>query len=50
MEKTLNRVINSSNKTWKKVVNKYSSEIMKYDPQNIKIKKILRSLLKKRIV
>lgn len=49
MEKILNRVINTSKKNWKKVVRKYSSEIMEYDPKNKKIKKILKNILKKRI-
>ena len=39
LEKTLNRVINSSNKRWKKVVEKYSSELINYDANNIKAKK-----------
>ena len=46
LEKTLNRVINSSNKRWKKVVDKYSREIINYDANNIKTKKILNNLLK----
>ena len=47
LEKTLNRVILSSNKQWKKVVDKYSSELINYDANNIKSKKILNNLLKK---
>jgi len=47
LEKTLNRVIKSSNKRWKKVVDKYSSELINYDANNIKSKKILNNLLKK---
>jgi len=44
-EKTLNRVIGFSNKHWQKIVNKYSSEILSYDPNNDKIKKVLKNIL-----
>ena len=47
LEKTLNRVIGFSNKRWKKIVDKYSTEILSYDPRNVKIKKILKNILKK---
>jgi len=47
IEKTLNRVMNFSSKNWSRIAHKYSSEIMKYDPDNYKINKILQSLLKK---
>ena len=47
LEKTLNRVIGFSNKRWKKIVDKYSTEILSYDPTNTKIKKILKNILKK---
>jgi surface carbohydrate biosynthesis protein len=47
-EKILTRVIGLSNKRWKKIVNKYSAEILTYDPANVKIKKILRNILKKK--
>ena len=44
-KKTLNKVIGFSNKHWKKIAKKYSSEILSYDPNNYKIKKILKSVL-----
>jgi len=47
IEKTLKRVINFSSKNWSRISQKYSSEILKYDPGNYKINKILQSLLKK---
>ncbi len=43
--KTLNRVIGFSDKNWKKIADKYSSEILSYDPNNYKIKKILKTVL-----
>jgi len=46
IEKTVNRVINFSDKKWKKVVKKYSSEILNYDPKNTKTKIILNNILK----
>ena len=46
IEKTLNRVINFSDKKWKNVVKKYSSEILNYDPGNIKTKIALNNILK----
>ena len=45
-EKTLNRVIGFSNKKWKKIIANYSSEILDYDPNNIKKKKIIKTALK----
>ena len=47
IEKTLNRVIAFSNRDWKKIVKKYSPEIMNYDPGNIRTKKILNKILEK---
>ena len=46
-EKILTRVIGFNNKRWKKIVNKYSAEILTYDPANAKMKKILKDILKK---
>ena len=37
-EKVLNNVIGSSNKRWRKLTAKYSTEILKCDPGNIKKK------------
>mgnify|MGYP001159493540 CR=1 FL=1 len=45
-EKLVNRVMRFSNNKWKKIVNKYSAEILTYDPSNIKKKKLIRSVLK----
>ncbi|MDC1476391.1 hypothetical protein N8084_02715 [Pelagibacteraceae bacterium] len=47
IEKTINRVINFSSKSWSQIADKYSSEIMNYDPHNYKTNKILQGLLKK---
>ena len=44
-KKTLNRVIHFSNRNWKKIADKYSSEILNYNPNNNKIKKILKNVL-----
>ena len=44
-KKTLNRVIAFSNSHWIKIADKYSSEILTYNPNNYKIKKILKSVL-----
>ena len=44
-KKTLNKVIDFSNRNWKKIADKYSSEILNYNPNNNKIKKILKSIL-----
>ena len=46
LEKILNRVIGFSNKRWKKIAYKYSTEILTYDPANIKKKKIIEMALK----
>jgi len=46
IEKTLNRVINFSNKNWNKIADKYSSEILKYDAKNLEKKKIIKRALK----
>jgi surface carbohydrate biosynthesis protein len=46
-EKILTRVIGLNNKRWKKIVKKYSAEILTYDPANTKMKKILKNILKK---
>ena len=48
-KKILTRVIGLNNKRWKKIANKYSSEILTYDPANVKIKKILKNILKKNL-
>ena len=45
-EKTLNRVINLSNKQWKKIIANFSSEILDYDLNNKKKKKIIKMALK----
>lgn len=45
-EKILNKVIDYSNKSWKKIAQKHSSEILSYDPSNIKKKKIIKRVLK----
>ena len=45
-EKVLNRVIAYSNKDWKKIAAKYSSDIIAYDPANTKKKKIIKMALK----
>ena len=45
-EKVLKRVIGFSNKSWKKIASKYSADIMNYDPNNIKKKKIIKMALK----
>ena len=45
-EKVLNRVIGFSSKRWKKLTEKYSTEILKYDPGNIKKKEIIKLALK----
>ena len=47
VEKTLKRVIGFSNKHWKQIASKYSTEIINYDPANTKIKNILKNILKK---
>lgn len=44
-EKTLNKVIDFSNNRWKNITDKYSKEILSYDPNNYKIKKIISKLL-----
>ena len=44
-KKVLNRVIGFSNEKWKKIADKYSSEILSYNPHNYKIKKILKTIL-----
>ena len=46
LEKILTRVISFSNKRWKKIADKYSTEILTYDSANIKKKKILKKILK----
>ena len=45
-EKVLTRVIGFSNKRWKKIAAEYSSDILTYDPANIKKKKIIKMALK----
>ena len=45
-EKILKRVIGFSNNRWKKIVSKYSADIISYDPNNIKKKKIIKMALK----
>lgn len=45
VEKTLKRVLRFSNRNWAKIVQKYSSEIMTYDPNNTKIKKIIKKTI-----
>ena len=42
VEKILTRVIGLNNKRWKKIVSKYSAEILIYDPANSKLKKIFK--------
>ena len=44
-EKVMLRVINASNKKWKKISMKYSNEILHYNPNNIKLKKIIKNIL-----
>ena len=46
LEKTLNRVISFSDKNWKRISDKYSQEILNYDPLNTKVKKILKKIYK----
>ena len=45
-EKVLNRVIGFSNSRWKKIAAKYSSEILAYDPSNVKKRKIINNIKK----
>ena len=45
-EKVLNRVMSYTSKEWKKIVAKYSFDIMFYDPANAKKKKIIKMALK----
>jgi len=44
--KLLNRVIGFSNIQWKKIVSKYSTELLTYDPGNIKKRKIIKMALR----
>tara|TARA_B100000700_G_C14960460_1_gene816176 strand:+ start:199 stop:1269 length:1071 start_codon:yes stop_codon:yes gene_type:complete len=44
--KLLNRVIAFSNKRWKKIASRYSTEILSYDPANIKKRKIIKMALR----
>tara|TARA_Y100001970_G_scaffold61123_1_gene78011 strand:- start:7407 stop:8507 length:1101 start_codon:yes stop_codon:yes gene_type:complete len=44
-ENILNKVINFSNKNWKMISNKYSEQILSYNPGNTKVKKILNRIL-----
>ena len=45
-EKVLNRVMNFSNKRWKKIAKEYSNKILSYNPSNIKKRKIINMALK----
>ena len=45
-EKVLNRVMNFSNKRWKKIAKEYSNKILSYNPSNIKKMKIINMVLK----
>ena len=44
-EEILNRVMGFSDTKWKKIVKKYSSEIMRFDSKNVKLRKIIKSIL-----
>ena len=44
-ENILNKVINFSNENWKMISNKYSKQILSYNPGNTKVKKILKRVL-----
>ena len=44
-EKVLNRTMNFTNQRWRKIVEKYSPEIMYYDKSNIIKKKIIKNVL-----
>ena len=44
-KKMLIRVISVSDSKWKKIANKYSSEILDYDPDNKNVKKILKKII-----